>query len=754
MLAEAERVANMGSFEFNIGEDKIRWSKQERRLFGVDPEGPDMRLEDVLELVHPDDLLSVREMIRKGLSGETPYEFESRIIRPDGEVRHIHTRAEVFRNEQGEAVRVLGTTLDITERKQAEEALRESERMLAEAERVGNMGSFEFNVGQDTIRWSRQERRLFGVDPEGPNLTLEQVLDLAHPDDLPFVREAIRKGLAGEAPYEFENRIVRPDGEIRYIQTRAEVYRNEQGEAVRVLGTTLDITDRKQAEEALFFERNLLYSLLDHIPDSIYYKDEENRYLRVSKSKEAHLGVPSSEIVGKTDFDFYPPDQAEEMAADDRRVMEEEEPIIGKVEHVVRPDGAERWVSVTKIPRYDETGRVVGTLGISRDITAMRRMEEETRQQERLAAVGQLSAGIAHDFRNLLTTIILYANMALRSEGLPPELARYLKTIVGESKKAANLVQQILDFSSRSMIDLEAIDPSRLTRDVIDVLRRTIPESIRLSLETDLPPVAIKADPGRIQQALMNLALNSRDAMPEGGELLFRLSRVDLEAGDESPVADMPAGEWVCLTVADTGTGMTKEVQSHLFEPFFTTKEVGKGTGLGLAQVYGIIRQHDGYVGVETEVGKGTAFHIYLPQVEVPLEEAEQSTVTAPRGQGETILLVEDNDKLRRAGQAILESLGYRVLAATNGREALSIYEVESEVDLVVTDIVMPEMGGKALVEKMKRAAPGLKAIGITGYTVTQVVSELKEVGFSDVIHKPFGVEELTGIIRRVLDEQ
>ena len=390
------------------------------------------------------------------------------------------------------------------------------------------------------------------------------------------------------------------------------------------------------------------------------------------------------------------------------------------------------------------------------DITERVRMEKHLRQQERLAAVGQLAAGIAHDFRNLLTTIMLYAQMSSRQPGLPPRLERNIEIISGESKKAADLIQQILDFSGRSMLQVQVLDLQGFIQIVMDILKRTIPENIRLSLEIEPgqqpAAFAVWADPGHIQQVLTNLAINARDAMPDGGELRFALSCVEIMADmpplSSPPVEGIEGGAWVCLTVSDTGTGMTEEVRAHLFEPFFTTKDVDKGTGLGLAQVYGIIGQHEGHISVETELGQGTTFCIYLPSYADSDRASEQQTKAEeppalPQGQGETLLLVEDNQGLREAGQGILESLGYRVLTAMNGREAIAIYKMGDSIDLVITDLVMPEMGGKELAQELHRSDPNVKVLGITGYAVEGITEELKKAGFLDVIRKPFEVETL-----------
>ncbi len=418
-----------------------------------------------------------------------------------------------------------------------------------------------------------------------------------------------------------------------------------------------------------------------------------------------------------------------------------------------------RHVDVQTSHLRDRRGAISGRVIVMRDITGRKEMEAELHQQERLAAVGQLAAGIAHDFRNIMATILLYAEMDLKRPDLPSRVKDHIRVIIEESNRGTDLVQQILDFSSRAMIAPQALDLGAFVGEMLDVLRRTIPEHVRISLE--LKPVeegsafTVWADAARLQQALMNLALNARDAMPEGGYLRFALSHLELGAGETPPVAEMKDGRWVCLAVSDTGTGMTEKVQEHLFEPFFTTKDVGQGTGLGLAQVHGIVRQHEGAIDVESAPGQGTTFRIYLPAYEEG--QAEPSDSATPQGESETILLVEDDEALRRAAQSVLESLGYRVMTAANGREALALSAAprwsarEPAIDLVITDMVMPEMGGKALMQRLTQSHPNLKALGVTGYGMEGMKEELWEAGFVEVIRKPLDVEELARAIRRAL---
>ncbi len=501
-------------------------------------------------------------------------------------------------------------------------------------------------------------------------------------------------------------------------------------------------------EKARLFERTQaaleerLRTVVSNAPVILYALDREG-VLTLSEGKGLEaLGLKPGEVVGQSVFDLY--HDVPQIVEDVRRALAGEA-FVSTVE--VNGVILEPWYS----PLRDQDGEVTGAIIVATDVTARKHLEEQIRRQDRLAAVGQLAGGIAHDFNNFLTTIILYAQILRGKSHLPPDLVPGLETILDEARRAAQLVRQILDFSRRSPIETQPVDLKPFIEEVIDILRRTLPENIRLLLEIGAEEYVVNADSTRIQQVVMNLAVNARDAMPEGGELRIGLSRMEVRPGEEPPVAEMDAGEWVCLAMLDTGTGIPPDVMPHLFEPFFTTKPVGQGTGLGLAQVYGIVKQHEGRIGVETEAGRGTTFRIYLPAHEAGEEEVSEETAAPPEGKGEIILLVEDEEKVREAGREALETLGYRVLAAANGREALEVYRSAAGVDLVVTDIVMPEMGGKELVRELKKTNPYLKAVAITGHAA-EGIQELRKEGILDIIQKPLDVNTLAQVIRRVLD--
>jgi signal transduction histidine kinase/CheY-like chemotaxis protein len=404
----------------------------------------------------------------------------------------------------------------------------------------------------------------------------------------------------------------------------------------------------------------------------------------------------------------------------------------------------------------DKGSGLEGWVLVLRDVTAKYETQKRIQQQERLAAVGQMAGGIAHDFNNMLTTIMLYAQRPLRKHELNDDLKKSLNTILTQSKQAAELVQQILDFSRRSPIDTSPIDLGPFIKETVRVLQRTVPENISLTLETDPEEYIVNSDPTRIQQVLMNLVVNARDAMPEGGTLRINLSKVCLSDDEEPPAVGMSPGNWICMSVSDTGTGIPAEVLPHIFEPFFTTKETGKGTGLGLAQVYGIVKQHHGQVRVETKEGEGSTFYIYLPLSTAENDPAAKDRVysSIPQGTGETILLVEDNEKMREVGTTILEDLGYKVLSASNGREALEMFKTNGDIDLLFTDIVMPEIGGAALLDELRQMGSDVKAIAVTGHILAEDLENLKKAGIASVVHKPYDVDILAEVIREALDDE
>jgi len=639
------------------------------------------------------------------------------------------------------------------ELRRTEEALRDSEeryRVLFDAFPLGiTIADREGKI----LQANEESERLLGIareEHEARRISGEP-WRIVRPDGSPMPAKeyaSVRALQKGRLVENVEMGVVRPDGDVAWINVTAAPLGD------RVVVTYNDITQRRRAEDALRESEAMLRVAAASLDGVLYVLDENLDFVLSEGRALTGLGLEPGEMVGASLYDFLQTkDPDHHLVAAHQRVLQGES-------FRFESTHDDRTFSTVVSPMRNEGGEIAGVVGLGMDITARRAMERELRQQERLAAVGQLAAGVAHDFRNILATMILYAQMDLGGREVTPAVADHLRIILEEADRAADLVQQILDFSSRAMIRREPLDAADFLDETVEVLRRTIPESVRISLRVegraDDAPFLVLADAGRLRQVLTNLAVNARDAMPEGGRLRFALSRQRFGEDGELPMGTMEPGRWICLEVSDTGHGMTEEVLDHVFEPFFTTKDVDEGTGLGLAQVYGIVRQHEGAIDVESAPGEGTTFRIWLPAHEAADEgeAGDEGSQGAPRSRGETILLVEDNDRLREAAGGILESLGYRVLTAADGKEALEVYRTREGVDLVVTDMVMPNMGGEELVRALGGRAGGVPAVGMTGYAVERVVGELQEAGFVGMIQKPFDVEALARVVRRALERR
>ncbi|OGG46534.1 MAG: hypothetical protein A3F84_24140 [Candidatus Handelsmanbacteria bacterium RIFCSPLOWO2_12_FULL_64_10] len=386
---------------------------------------------------------------------------------------------------------------------------------------------------------------------------------------------------------------------------------------------------------------------------------------------------------------------------------------------------------------------------------ALRIQTEQLFQAQKMEAVGTLAGGIAHDFNNLLTQVIGFAELALIEPDHSPRWREYIARLPENAQRAARLISQLLTFSRQAATEPQALQLLHLIKETMKMLERTVPENISLRMKISPDVALVNADPTQMQQVILNLCINASHAMPNGGELTVGLENVTLDGAYCQQYACARPGDYVCLSVRDTGVGMAPEVQKRIFEPFFTTKGVGEGTGLGLAMVYGIVKSHEGHIHVTSEVEKGSEFRVYLPAMNVGATLVVAPEQESPVGGTETILMVEDQAEVLDAGQAMLEGLGYRVMTATNGEEAIEVYRAHrAEIDLVLTDMVMPKMGGQALYEALRQIDPAVKAVLMSGYSLKQDVDDLRAGGLKGFVQKPFNFVRLSRAVRQALDEQ
>ena len=522
---------------------------------------------------------------------------------------------------------------------------------------------------------------------------------------------------------------------------------------IRVRERTAELAEANAAMRQEIEQRRRLSAAIEQAAEGVIIADVQGWILYVNPAFEQMSGYKGGQVVGQR-MHFLNSDKQ------DAAVFREMQAAIhaGKVWHgqlvMKKKDDTLLTVELTVTPVRDEQGEIVNYVGLHRDVTRELQMEEQRRQSQRMEAVGLLAGGIAHDFNNLLTAITGFAGLA-QLQLKPDNPARELVDMVLDSGwRAADLVRQLLIFSRRQDVKPETMDLNSILTGTGKLLQRTIGEHVQMQISpaTDLWPV--KVDPTQFEQVIINLAVNARDAMPDGGVLTIETANIVLNAGDAAAHLGARPGEYVLLAVSDTGAGMSAEVRSHIFEPFFTTKAMGQGTGLGLATVYSIVQQAGGHIGVYSQEGQGTVFKIYLPraaQAAAPVTRDEQAD-GLPRGT-ETVLLTEDELAVRELAALALEEQGYRVLRAADGYEALRLAgEHGGEIRLLLTDVIMPGMNGKVLAEQMAQAWPGIRTLFMSGYADSMVARHgLLEPGVA-LIEKPFSLADLTRKVREVLD--
>ena len=626
-------------------------------------------------------------------------------------------------------------------------SLRQSERRLDDAQRIAHIGYWDRDLVAGRITLSDESCRIFGFAPEERTVDLgrwhQRWLSLVEATDRVRTGEAAAAALAGGPTYDVEYRVVHPNGDQRVIHSRGEVVWGDDGKPTRMFGMMQDITERKRAERALVESHALLNAVVEGTSDPVFVKDLSGRYLMINTAGASSLGRTAPEMVGRRDDELFEPVVAAALTSHDAEVLSTQQPQTfqetrGQAERT-------RHFLTTKGVYRDGAGQVIGSFGISRDLTEVTRLENQLRQSQKLEAVGRLAGGIAHDFNNLLTVINVCAELAL-SEAAGSPAAELVSEIHGAGQRAAALTHQLLAFSRQQVLDAQVVDLNQTLSQLGQMLARVLGEDIELRFSPEPTLGRVKVDKSQLEQAVVNLAVNARDALPAGGKLELETRAVTLTS--DPARADVRPGEYAELTVRDSGHGMEPATIARIFEPFFTTKPLGKGTGLGLAMVYGFIKQSGGHITVESVVGEGTTFRLLLPLVDEGSTQKAAANLPRTAGGAERLLLAEDEDSVRRVCQRVLSSAGYQVVAARNGEEALEL-AATGRFDLLLTDLVMPRLGGQQLATKLRERLPGLRVLFLSGYTEEGPATDTPGAAF---LRKPFTPAALSLAVRTLLD--
>ncbi|HNX97074.1 MAG TPA: PAS domain-containing protein, partial [Candidatus Aminicenantes bacterium] len=577
---------------------------------------------------------------------------------------------------------------------------------------------------------------------------------IIHPDDQKMFAEFMRQTLVEGREGSLECRSNIHEGKMRWIQVFTKPLKGPDGRVQTVIGAVKDISARKQAEAALRESEARLLAFMEYVPALILIKDHEFRPVYANRRfQQVH---PFEEWRGKTPHETFPAEVADPMVEKDRQVMEQGS--ITYDESWPGRDGRVRHYRTTKF-RIEVPGHSPLLGAIIVDITEQRTAESEREklrdqllQAQKMESVGRLAGGVAHDFNNMLQAILGYTEIALGRSGLDPGLRADLEQIQKTANRSADLTRQLLTFARKQTVAPRVLDLNETIAGTLGMLRRLIGEDIELHWLPDQSLGSVRIDPTQIDQVLANLCVNARDAITGAGRITIATTNVDLDEAFAVRHSDCPPGAYVAITFSDSGHGMDHEVMAHLFEPFFTTKGIGRGTGLGLATVFGIVTQNGGAIDAESEPGRGTTFRIYLPRhAEAPAPRDIPSQGSYQAGQ-ETILLVEDELAILNMGRLMLEKMGYRVLAAATPGEALHLAEGFAErIDLLLTDVVLPEMNGRELALRILVPHPEVKRLFMSGYTAEVIAPQgvlAPEVHF---IQKPFTFSELAARVREAL---
>jgi two-component system, cell cycle sensor histidine kinase and response regulator CckA len=701
------------------------------------------------EHLHPQDRNWVVDSCLKATRENRDHDFQYRMIAADGRIVWLHDLVTVV-VENGRAVKLRGIMVDVTESKRSEEALALFRTLIdraTDAIEVVDPESGRFlDVNERACRTHGYTRE------EYLNLKVSDVevgTDLSSPEAWRSHVGAIRQ--AGFTALEGQHR--RKDGSVFPVEVNANYIHLDNGYVVAVVR---DVTERKRAEEALRESEQRFRQVTESIDEVFWLTNvPKDEMIYVSPAYEKIWGLSCESLYAKPDS-WMDAIHAEDQQRVRKAALTRQATGDYNVEYrIVRPDGSERWIHDRAFPITDAEGRVYRIAGVAADITVRRRLEDQFRQAQKMEAVGQLAGGIAHDFNNLLSVIHMQSSVLLEDTQSDAETREGIREIMAAAERAANLTRQLLTFSRREVKQARDLDLTEVIGTMTRLLRRVLGEDVALESRFAPSLPLVHADPGMMEQVLLNLAVNARDAMANGGRLTVTLDPVEVDAERAAGKPGVMPGSFVRLSASDTGCGISSDNLPRIFEPFFTTKEIGKGTGLGLANVFGITQQHHGWVEVESEVGRGTTFHVFLP--------ASPSSVSQPlglkqarkaRGGSEVILLVEDEDSVRAIGRAVLQRHGYRVIEAASATAAVQALEGQTAaIDLLLTDLILPGgISGRELADLLVARQPSLKVIYTSGYSSEVVNRQLPLGAGRNFLQKPYSVLDLAETVRRCLD--
>ena len=767
LLNETQALSRMGGWEYDFLTKKLAWTDGIRSILGVD-EGVDLSdPATALAFCSVQEQQRLLDAYNTAVSTNQPYEIEAYLTDAQGQHKWVQMTGKPV-SENGRIVKMVGNIMDITERRQhkrEQEAIITVSSALRQAQTRADM--LPIILDQLFTLLNANGTALAIYDPQTDHAVIEEAYgELGNGRNMRLPTQGSISGQVMQSGQPYVTADIKNDpnlhrssllGNVRaavcvpliaqekpigviWVGRQHPFKQAELDILTAIANMAANAIYRITLQEQTLSQAEQIVQIMNGVPDGVLLLDEHYKIVLVNPAARTYLSLLTAAQVGHTltHLGRHPLDQLLTS------------PPVGSW-HTIKVENRQ-FETIARPLTSGPSG--TGWVMVLRDVTEQRMAQQQLQQQERLAAIGQLAAGIAHDFNNLMAVIILYSQLVSRSPGLTERDQERLKTINKQADHAVRMIQQILDFSRRSVLERQTLDLRPLLKEQVQLLQRTLPEHIEIVWQSESEEYLVEADPTRIQQAVMNLAVNARDAMPDGGQLSLRLDHLLITGKQSVPVQGMTRGNWVRLTIVDTGIGIASEHLDHLFEPFFTTKLPDKGTGLGLAQVHGIVAQHGGHITVTSQLAVGTTVTIYLPALLTkPDLTSGEDELALPQGHGELILVVEDDSTLRVALKDYLQMWGYQVLEAANGQEGLLVVQQQRErVSLIVSDVVMPRMGGINLFRALQQQGTHIPIIFLTGHPLDEeMMAVLRAEGLQAWLPKPPDLGQLAQVIASVL---
>ena len=709
----------------------------------------------IFDVFAPDERSALPQHIAK-THQKGSHTWESKHLRKDGSVFPVLINATAVRDSEGKVLYRAVNVLDITEQKQSEQQLRQSE------ERYRTVADFNY----DWEYWIDTETNLEYVSPSCERITgysAQEFMDdpslmgrIIHPDDLQLVLNHFNqaRNVDHDRPNDLDFRIIRRDEETRWIAHACQAVYNKEGKPLGRRASNRDITDRKFAEEALRESEQRYRAVVDNLQVGISIINREMEIVAINPFFRTYYPDVQPDM-GQICYCSYNDPPRSSPCTYCPCVLTFQDGKVHECETETPQGGKIRNYRIVSCPVKDEHDHVQLVIELVEDVTERRALYAQLAQVQKMEAIGTLAGGVAHDFNNILQVVLGYSEILLDDEELPQRCRSDLQRVIESARRGADLVQRLLTFSRKTEINSQPLDLNDRINELRKMLERTLPKMVSIDLHLAGKLAKINADKTQIDQILMNLAVNARDAMPEGGKLLFETANIMIDEYYAQTHLGSHPGPHVLVTVTDNGSGIDRETLEHIFEPFYTTKGVGKGTGLGLAMVHGIVKNHGGTVMCYSEPGKGTTFRIYFPALISEEHEEETMDKPMPPGGSETILLVDDDEFVLDIGSRNLRNAGYEVITASSGKEALQIYEQRSsDIDLVLLDLMMPEMGGKQCLEGLLTFNPSVKVVIASGFSANGPQKDVLCDGARAFVNKPFDMRQSLRVVREVLDNE